>query len=194
VLQVFYDDAAAAQAVTGPLTDAQLRAASVPVTATAYRSALDFTRPANVTAYTAGDVIGTGTGNDAVLTLASIGPSGGHVLVQSVELVIGVAAIPTGMTTFRLHFYQTQPTAIADNAAFNFVSGDRSVYAGYVDVPVVQDFGNTLFAQNDAPGKMLTLASGSTSYFCVLQTVGGFTPGAVSEAYSLRVKTIEAGR
>lgn len=166
---------------------------SLTVDGKAYRAAVDITRPANTTAYTAGDVIGTGTGDDAIITLSSIGPSAGFVLVQSIELVIGISAVPSGMTSFRLHFYSSKPTAIADNAAFDVLSGDRAGYMGYIDLPAPVDLGSTCFTQIDYPGKLFKLGTASTSLFCELQTVGGFTPAANSEVYSLRVKTLEAG-
>lgn len=166
---------------------------SLTVDGKAYRAALDITRPANTTAYSAGDVIGTGSGDAAILTLSSIGPSGGYVLVQSIELVLGISAVPSGMTSFRLHFYNAAPGAAADNSVFDLASGDRAKYIGYVDLPAPIDFGSTCFTQVDYPGKLFKLASATTSLFCELQTIGGFTPAANSEVYSLRVKTLEAG-
>lgn len=185
-LLIVYDDGAATVAVTD-------NNSSLTVDARAYRAAVDITRPANTTAYTAGDVIGTGSGDDAIITLASIGPSGGFVVVQSIELVLGISAVPSGMTSFRLHFYSAKPTAIADNAAFDVLSGDRTGYIGYIDLPAPVDLGSTCFTQVDQPGKLIKLASASTSLFVELQTIGGFTPAANSEVYSLRVKTLEAG-
>lgn len=166
---------------------------SLTVDGKAYRSSVDITRPANQTPYTAGDVIGTGTGDDAIITLSSIGPSAGFVLVQSIELVMGISAVPSGMTSFRLHFYSSKPGAAADNSVFDVGSGDRAAYMGYIDLPAPIDLGSTCFTQVDYPGKLFKLASASTSLFCELQTIGGFTPAANSEVYSLRVKTLEAG-
>lgn len=166
---------------------------SLTVDGKAYRASVDITRPANVTAYTALDVLGTGTGDDAIITLSSIGPSGGFVIVQSIELVLGISAVPSGMTTFRLHFYNSKPGAAADNSAFDVVSADRAKYIGYIDLPTPVDLGSTCFTQVDFPGKLFKLDTGSTSLFCELQTIGGFTPAANSEVYSLRVKTLEAG-
>lgn len=167
---------------------------SVTVDSKAYRSALDITRPANQTAYPAGSVIGTGSGDDAVHTLANIGPSGGFIIIQSIELVLGTGAVPSGMSGFRLHFYRTKPTAAAANASlFDLAAADRGPYIGYIDMPTPVDLGATCFTQVDYPGKLFQLNIGSTSLFCELQTIGGFTPAANSEVYSLRVKTLEAG-
>jgi hypothetical protein len=169
-------------------------AGSLTVDGTAYSSVVSFTRPANVTAYTAGDVIGTGASNDAIHSLTSIGSSGGYVVVQSIELVLGIAAVPSGMTSFRVHFYDSSPNAAADNSVFDVASADRAKYLGYIDLPAPVDLGSTCFTQTDYPGKLFKLASASTSLFCELQTIGGFTPAANSEPYILRVKTLEAGK
>lgn len=167
---------------------------SLTVDGKAYRVQLDITRPANTTAYPAGGVIGTGSGDDAVHTLSSFGPSGGFVIVQSIELVLGVASVPSGMTSFRLHFYRTKPTTSAANAsAFDLASADRGAYMGYIDLPAPVDLGATCFTQVDYPGKLFQLNAASSSVFVELQTIGGFTPAANSEVYSLRIKTLEAG-
>lgn len=168
------------------------------VNSKAYRAAVTITRPSNTTAYTAGDVIGvadSGTpanAGSAVITLPSIGPSGGYVLIQSVRLLIGNTSVPSGMGGFRLHFYTAAPTAILDNAAFDLVSGEVANYAGFVDLPTPQDFGSTLFAQADYPGTLIKLASGQTSLWAELETRGAFTP-ASGTAYNLRVLALEAG-
>jgi hypothetical protein len=182
---------AALQSGAVPIGD---NSASLTVDGTAYAATVSFTRPANTTAYTAGDVIGTGASNDAIHTLSSIGSSGGYVVVQSIELVLGISAVPSGMTSFRVHFYDSSPTAAADNSVFDVASGDRAKYLGYIDMPAPVDLGSTCFTQIDYPGKLFKLASASTSLFCELQTIGGFTPAANSEAYILRVKTLEAGK
>ena len=167
-----------------------IQGASLPVVGGAYRSVVSFTRPADTTAYAAGDVVGSGTSAVHQLTLA--GPAGGYVLVQSVGLMIANAAVPSGMGGFRVHFYSAQPGAAADNAAFDLVSGDRAAYLGSVDQPTPQDLGSTLWAQTDYAGRMLKLAAASTTLWCEIETRGAYTP-ASGTAYELRVATLEAG-
>jgi hypothetical protein len=157
----------------------------------AYRTTATITRPSNTTGYTAGDVIGD-TGGSAVITLPNIGASGGYVLFQSVRLLIGSTSVPSGMGAFRLHLYTATPTAIADNAAFDLVSGEVANYAGYIDLPAPQDLGSTLFTQTDYCGTAVKLASASTSLFAELETRGAFTP-ASGTLFDLRVMTLEAG-
>lgn len=171
-----------------PCSDA---GSSLTVDGKAYRSAVTITRPSNTTAYTAGDVVGD-TGGSAILTFTNAGPSGGYVLVQSVSLIFSDTAVISGMGAFRLHFYSASPTAIADNAAFDLVSGERANYMGYVDLAAPMDFGSSLFTQTDYSGRMIKLANASTTLYAELETRGAYTPASAS-AIEVRVATLEAG-
>lgn len=149
-----------------------------------YVSVVDITRPANVTPYTAGDVVG------GVLALTNIGPSGGVVLLNGADLRYDVAAVPAGMTSYRLHVYSiTPPSALADNAVWDLPAGDRGSYRGYVDVGTPVDVGSTLFCQSDQIAKQFDLPTGQTQLFGYLITNSGFTPAAVSETLRLKVRT-----
>jgi hypothetical protein len=171
-----------------PVSDANN---SLTVDGKAYQSVVTITRPSNTTLYTAGDVIGD-TNGSAIITLTNVGPSGGYVLIQSVSLVFSDTSVPSGMAAFRLHFYQTSPSAIADNAAFDLTSGERSTYMGYVDIPAPIDLGSSLYAQTDYPGRLIKLASASTTLYAELETRGGYTPVSASTV-NLRISTLEAG-
>jgi hypothetical protein len=141
------------------------------------------TRPANTTAYTAGDVIGAAA---AAFTLATGLTLGQRAILTSMDLRIDIAAVPSGMATFRVHLYSvTPPSALADNAAFDLPSGDRASYLGYVTLTAPVDLGATCFSQVDGINKQIQL-SGSSDVFGYLETVGAFTPAAVSEVYTLR--------
>jgi hypothetical protein len=161
------------------------------VTGGAYRSTATITRPSNTTAYTAGDVVGD-TGGSAIITLTSAGPSGGFVLIQSMSLVFSDSTVPSGMGAFRVHLYSASPTAIADNAAFDLVSGERANYMGFVDLAAPQDLGSTIYTQVDYPGRLVKLAAASTSLFAEIETRGAYTPVSASTV-TLRVNTLEAG-
>jgi hypothetical protein len=164
----------------------------LPGTGPAYRFSGLITRPANTDAYTAGDAIGTST--SAIITMPNMGPAGGFIQIQSVRLLNHVAAVPSGMGAFRLHLYSAQPTALADNAPWDLVAGDRAAYMDFIELPTPSDLGSTLFTKVDWPGALLKLADGSTTLWAILQTMGGFTPTANSTVYDLRVNAYEAGR
>lgn len=89
---------------------------------------------------------------------------------------IDAAAIPAGMSTFRLHLYNAAPTAIADNAAYNLPAGDRAKYLGYISLSTPVDLGATLWAQDDNINFSGKLAA--TSLYGILQTVGAYAPTA----------------
>lgn len=144
------------------------------------------TRAANTTAYTAGDVVG------GVITFAGLGNVSGHILITSADLRINVTAIPSGMTSFRLHLYTSSPaSALADNDAFDIPAGDRTAYIGYIDLGSVTDWGNTLFTQVDSLNKHVAVSgSAPCTLYGYLQTVGGFTPAANSEVYVPCIRAI----
>ena len=171
-----------------PVSD---NSSSLTVDGKAYRSVVTITRPSNTTAYTAGDVVGDTTGS-AIISLTSAGPSGGFVILQSVSLVFSDASVPSGMGAFRLHLYSASPTAIADNAAFDLLSAERANYMGYVDIPTPQDFGSSLYAQVDYPGRLIKLGTASTTLFAELETRGAYTPASASTV-QVRVNLLEAG-
>jgi hypothetical protein len=171
-----------------PVADA---GSSLTVDGKAYRTTTTITRPSNATAYTAGDVVGDTSGS-AILTFTSAGPSGGFLFLQSASLVFSDSVVPSGMSAFRLHLYDATPTATADNAAFDLLSGERANYMGYVDFSTPQDFGSSLYTQVDYPGRLLKLATASTTLYAELETRGAYTPVSASTV-QVRMNLLEAG-
>lgn len=157
-------------------------------TASAFQSQVATTRPANVTAYTANDVLGAAA---AAWTFPSMGTTGGQVMITSVDLRIDVAAVPAGMTSFRLYLYSVTPaSALADNAAWDLPAGDRPGYIGYIDLGTPVDLGSTLFVEADGVNKHLKLAPGDTALYGYLVTNGGFTPAGNSEVYTITLRGV----
>ena len=140
---------------------------------------VNVTRPNNTDAYAALDVIGTAV--TSTLDFANvIDRFGSGFVVLGARLRIDVNAIPAGMTTFRVHLYNASPTAIADNAAFDLPAGDRTKYLGYITVPAMADLGATLFALDDNLNFTGKLATGTNALYAVIQTVGAWTPAALT--------------
>lgn len=142
---------------------------------------VSITRPADTTAYAAGDVVGAAS---AINTFASFGAAGDNMLLTTAIFRMDVAAVPIGLAALRLHLYGASPTAIADNAVFNLVAGDRANYLGFIDIAAPVDLGDTLYSQNVQINKHIKLAG--TSLFAVLQTMAAFTP-ASAQVFSLSV-------
>jgi hypothetical protein len=137
-----------------------------------YAASTSFTRPNDTTAYAVGDVVGTNAATNIEFT--NMGVIGEDIFITVAKLRIDVAAIPSGMGSFRLHLFNVAPTAIADNAAFNLIAADRSKYIGYIDLDTTVDLGDTLFNFISNINIQATLVS--TSLFGVLETRAVYTP------------------
>lgn len=153
-----------------------------------YDATAAFNRPTNVTAYTAVDVIGPTT--NAVLTFANVGPAGGStVSITGAQLEIDVAAIPSGMTTFRLYLYNSIPTSpYTDNTGWDLGATDRPKFLGYIDLGTPLDLGSTLYVETNNINKQVLLSSNNVYGYLV--TAGAFTPANNSEAYSITLHTV----
>ncbi len=178
--------------ITAGAASTTITSGTITITATpsvGYKGTASFTRPANTTTYTASDVIGGSP--TAVITIPTIGASGGHIMLTSCDMRIDVAAVPSGMGNMRLYLYSaTPPSALADNAAWDLPSGDRTAYIGYVDLGTPADLGSTLFTQVDQINKQVQLATGATSLYAYLTSVGSFAPAANSEVYSVTCRAV----
>jgi hypothetical protein len=169
-----------------------------PVTSIPYSASVTITRPANTTAYTAGDAIGVAdvsvaaNAGSAIHELTNIGPAGGLILMLSMDLTVSLAAAPAGMGAFTAHIFNASPTAILDNAAYSLQAADRSKYLGSISIgtPAVTNMGvtpTTIYASSDKTSHQGTwkLAAGSTSLFVVLAGAGTDTPTSAG-VYALR--------
>lgn len=134
-----------------------------------------YTRPANTTAYTAGDAVTTAL----TLEVGDYGaPQGTGVMITGASLRFDINAVPSGMAGFRAHLYSAAPDVLAENAAWDISDAtDRGVYQGFIDFPVPADLGSTLFSQVDNLNRIVRLDNG-TSLVAVIQTIGAYTPAA----------------
>lgn len=159
---------------------------------------IQFIRPSNATAYTAGDVIGvadSGTpanAGSAIHRLDGVVQSDRFVMLQEAQLLIHVASVNAGMSGFRLHFYDDTPTAILDNAPFDLVAADRSKWLDEIELPLPNDRGSTIVSKTVYPGILLRPAAVSTSIFFQLETLGAYTPSS-GAMYEVRCRFMEMG-
>ena len=141
-----------------------------------YVSSPTVTRPNNTTAYTAGQIVG------GVITFQNAAQGGGgNIFVNFVSLLWNLAAVPSGMTSFRLHLYSSSPpSAYADGTTWDIPSGDRASYLGYIDLGTPVDIGSTLFIQTVGSNLTMQQIAAITSYlYGYMVTNGGYTPGAL---------------
>lgn len=156
----------------------------------AYTPSIAFNRPNDTNNYTAGDVIGSATTANHEMPLA--GAAGSLIQIISASVLLDRTSVPTGMTTLRLHLWDSQPTAIADNAAFAAASADRSRYRGWIDLPAVSVVGGGfVFSFADYVGRPFRLTT--TSLWCNLVTIAGVTTPAALTEYTIRMNVVELG-
>lgn len=132
-------------------------------------------RPADTTAYSAGDVVAPSLTFSDVLYSDS-----GHFVIMSASIMIDVNAVPSGMTTFKLHLYDSTPTTIADNSAYNLPVADRTYYLGSFLFDAPADLGDTLYSCKENINFKRKFLGDSKTLYGVLETTGGYTPTSES--------------
>lgn len=134
-----------------------------------------FTPAAN--SHTAGDC------NGAAQEFTLAAPSGCVFMITDADFYIDGGTAEA--TAWRLHLYNvTPPSALADDAAWDVPSGDRSAYIGYIDLGTAVDLGATQAIQNAGVNRSVKLSG--TSVFGYLVNLSTLTPAAV--AHRVRLK------
>ena len=145
-----------------------------------------FTRPADTTAYAAGDVV-NGSGATTPVTVADAARrNGGSGVIEFVGLETNNVTVTNG--TFRVHFFNASHTTAADNAAFASLHANRAAYVGYADLPIlVADSASAAAAQTEADVNIpFQCASSSDDLFAVVVATGAYTP-ASGQVFQLTV-------
>lgn len=150
-----------------------------------------FTRPADTTPYGAADVIGSASTANHEATNA--GSSGSLIQILSASLTLNATSVPSGLTTVRLHIWDSAPAAIADNAVFAASAADRAKYCGFIDMAAIQAIGGGFcWTQGDYIGRPVRL-SGTSFFFNIAMTgAAGHTPASGVE-FRVRFHCVEAG-
>lgn len=170
-----------------PASDAIFSVTQAPTTP-AFLFTATIQRAANTTAYTANDVYG-----GVIELISSVAPTTGQwLIITDIEIIFNLTALPTGMSGFQLYTYGvTPPSAVTDNGAFSVPSVDRSAIIlpnGISLSAALARGGGSVVAQANNINIAVKLTS--TSLFAYLVTLGAFTPAAVSETATVRVRAI----
>jgi hypothetical protein len=144
-------------------------------------SSVSQTRPANVTAYTIGDIVSNDVdAADLVpLTFANVCRRRGGGVIRKVRLSTSkqdcVAAL-------RLHLYRAAPTGLAgDNAAFQHKSENAVSYLGSIDLAALSTavgVSTTAETTKQDLNFPFTTADLETSLYGILEDRTGFTPAS----------------
>jgi hypothetical protein len=147
-----------------------------------------FTRPADTTAYAAGDVVCNSTSAPVVVTFANMAreaAKGGY--ITALQLLLG--SVPTTYPDLELHLFDTSPTIQNDNAAWAPTDSDMEKSIGLIRLPsglATPGGSNNLVYDIDALAKPFNCAAGATSLYGILVTRTAYTPGN-AEKYAFRL-------
>lgn len=143
------------------------------------RGRASFTRPANTTAYAAGDVV---NGDGVLVPIAlSIGGGKGEIC----QVVLTKSGEVLTLSTFRVHFFSASFATDADNAIFTKLHANRATYLGFVDLPIMVNDGTgsgAAFTKDDD----VRIPFGGETVYAVITAVGAYTP-ASAEVFHLTV-------
>ena len=139
------------------------------------------TRPADTTAYTAGDAVANSTSAPTTLTFASVArANGGSGVILGAQLIDDSAPATVGQ--FVLYLFSASPTPTNDNSALSVSDADALNLVGII--PFTTSKGLTActvyapFALGDASPFGFTCDAASSSLFGLLQAANGYTPAS----------------
>jgi hypothetical protein len=169
-----------------PVFNSATGARTSKATAPKRRVQANFTRPANTTAYAAGDVV-NGDGSTSPLTLADVVDiGGGSGRIVDVLLECDEPTVTNG--TFRIHFFNASHTIAADNAAFATLFANSDEHQGSCEVTLAATGGG---AAGRNQGKVVTAeptlpipfvcATGDDSLYAVIEATAGYTPKSAGQ-------------
>lgn len=112
--------------------------------------AVEFTRPANTTEYTAKDAISNSTSSPSVLTFSGITPDVSQFgYITKVRLMTNNTTwASTNAAVFKLHLFHEPPTAINDNAPYTLLYTNRDKRIGTITFPALSTEGSGSDAAN----------------------------------------------
>lgn len=148
----------------------------------------EFSRPADIVAYAVKDVVGDGTTRS--FTIGDVNGQSG--IIKKARLISNDKAL---VGQFRVHIYNTAPTAIADNAPNTILYVNKSGYVGFIDFAamITEDTASTAsFSISTGLDLSYVLASADNKLYYVLETLSVFTPVASTAFYIELESTIPA--
>lgn len=145
------------------------------------RRSVEFTRPSNTTAYSAGDVVSDNATATTKMTFSDITKEGGCGVIVGAMIITDKKSITPQL---RLHlFTSSTPTVSADNAAHQELYVDVASKVGTIDFAAMStpaDTSNSTLSrtQNFSVNVPFRLASGSKKLFGVIEAIDAFTPAS----------------
>jgi len=155
------------------------------------------TRPANVTAYSAGDAVSNNATAASVTPLSFLASdvNNAPLLLTHVELLSPDTGPATAAATFEVWLFNSDPTANSgvgggDNAAF---SQKQAGFIGRMQGTFIGASDGSMAICTPVEGSFIptTPSSGGTTIYGLLKTLTAFTPSANSTTFTATLKGIQ---
>lgn len=153
---------------------------------TYYTPAYTFTRPADTTAYTAGDLVANNVTAGSVVPISWVMPLGATFAVHGIRIFKSTTVATNA--SFRLHLYAALPTvANGDNGAWS--SSQASMYLGNISATMLAFTDGCSFASPIIPVISLNICRGTVAartIYGLLEVTAAYTPGS-AETFSTQL-------
>lgn len=147
---------------------------------------VDLTRPADVLAYTALDVVSNSTTAGAVLNLTNLArKANGSGYITKIRLLTNQSS---NTARFRLHLFELTPnvsTIRNDNVPFTQLYANRDKAIGIVDMPAMgtEAIGSDSARTMNADVRLAFAGTADANIYAILQTLDAFTPVSQQQFY-----------
>lgn len=139
-----------------------------------------FTRPANTTAYTAGDVVSDSVSATTMMTFSNVVSANGRgAYVRGVRLTTSKKSITPQI---RVHLFADNTATVGvDNAAFRSSYADHAKRVGTIDLPAMTTPADTANSDQSSSANFTAAVrfqcgGASRAVYAVLETIDAFTP------------------
>lgn len=154
-----------------------------------------FSRPANTTAYAAGDAVSDDASSPTTLEFANVGRiNGGTGLIVGAKLID--SANQSTLPNFELWVFDTEPTAMEDNAAFDPTDAEAADVVGIVQFSTnfigdeTSGAGGNVVFQSDQLNFPFECGAASTSLWGQLVARNAYTPVS-AETFTIRLDVVQ---
>lgn len=161
-----------------------------------FNNSASFTRPANTTAYVAGQLVANSTTAGSVVPLAiPVGGQTGFINMRLTRVRLLKSGTSSTNANFTVHFYAVSPTsAVGDGAAFS--TNQAANWLGSIAVTSMQAFtdgcmGTGSFAAGSEAFIKSSNVTGQSQQFvyCLLQAQAAYTPVS-GEVFTLTLEEV----
>ncbi len=158
-----------------------------------FESTASYTRPADTTAYAAGDALSDSTSAPTVLEFTNVAQrdqeaaDGGQTVLIN-ELIVHASTLQGTLPSIRVWFFNASPTAINDNAAFTLSDAENRTCLARMNTDSIEAGAvNNTMLQSGLQNIIFRIGASTTSVFALVEVLNAYTP-ASAEVFDFTIK------